>query len=115
MPEHHLHQLDTIQVSASFIVYLYFAISLYVIATKTRAEGAILAFIPCLNLIPLINSSRRSLLWLLALFVPVLNIVAIAWIAMGICEARKKEPLLGLLVFVPVVNLFLWGYVAFID
>jgi hypothetical protein len=113
--EHGFHEVSTVHAGFSIVLYLYIAFCLYLIATRTNSEGALLAFVPCLNLIPLINSSRRSLLWLLALFVPGLNLVAIAWIVMGICEARKKEPLLGLLAFIPGVNLLLWGYLAFSD
>src|SRR5262249_34071778 len=86
--EHWHEHVSSIHVSAGLIAYLYFAITLYVVAEKTRAEGAILAFIPCLSVIPLLNSSRRSFLWLILLFIPPITIVAIAWIMMGICEAR---------------------------
>jgi len=111
----HNYEYNHIHLIAALIGYFYFSFALYVIADRTKTDGAILAFIPLLDLIPLIGSSRRSWLWLLALLVPLLNIFAFAWIWMGIAEARKKEPLLGILMLIPVVNVFVLGYLAFVD
>lgn len=108
-----MHDHDSIRIVASLIGYLYFSLALYSCARKTNSDGAILAFIPILFLAPLLNASKRSWLWILGLIF--IFPIAWAWIWMGIAEARGKSALLGILMLVPLVNLFVLGYIAFAD
>ena len=106
---------EMIMIAVYIAIYLYCSVCLYVCAKKTNYDYPFLAFIPLLNLGPIFGVSKRSVLWLLACFIPILNIVAIAWIWMGIAEARGKNSMLGILCLIPLVNFIVMGYIAFVD
>src|SRR5207249_535281 len=111
--EPHLSPLAAIVILVLAILFLGYP--LFRIAKKTRTTGAIMAFIPFVNLLLMISVAEVSILWVVGLFIPVVNIVAIAVIWMGICKRCNKEPLLGLAIFVPVLGLILPWYLAFSD
>lgn len=106
---------DSSQILISIALYFYVTFSLFTIARKTHCETAVLAFVPLLQVIPLVQAANKSLLWILLLLIPLVNIVAIVLIWMGIAEARGKPGLIGLLMLVPVLNLGVIGYLAYAD
>ena len=106
---------DSAQIILSIVLYIYASFSLFTIARKTHCEVAFLAFVPILQVVPLVQAAGKSLLWILLLLIPVVNIVAIVLIWMGIAEQRGKSPLLGLLMLIPGLNLLVLGYLAFSD
>jgi hypothetical protein len=61
-------------------VYLFFCFCASLICKKAGKPGGLLVWLPVLQYIPLLRAARMSPLWLLAMFVPLLNIVAhILW------------------------------------
>jgi hypothetical protein len=74
-----------------------------------------MAFIPIANVLLMISVAEVSILWFVGLFIPLVNIIAVAVIWMGICKRCNKEPLLGLAIFVPVIGWLLPWYLAFSD
>ena len=51
--------------------------------------------------------------WFIALFVPILNIVAQVMWCIKIAQARGKSVVVGILLLLPVLNLFSFLYLAF--
>lgn len=103
------------------IFYIYFAICLQFIAKKTNTENSWLAWIPIGNLFLMCKIASLSYLWVLGFFlgfIPYIGIIlslcysAYLWYRIGL--ARNKEPQwIGVLVAVPVVGIFVMGYLAF--
>jgi hypothetical protein len=89
------------------VLHIWFAILLMVLARKTGTANGWLALLPVLNLFLMCMVGRRSCGWVLAMFVPFLNVIAFAYIWGGIAAARNQSPWLGLLMLVPLVNLLL--------
>lgn len=104
---------QAVHVILGVLSYLYVAICLYLIATKTGEDNAWFAFVPILNLVLILSISGKPIWWILLLFIPFVNIVILALIFMGMAQARGKSPWLGLLALIPGVNLGYFGYLAF--
>ena len=104
-------------------LYIYSAICLQIIANKTNTENAWLAWIPIANLFLMCKIASLSYLWLLGFllgFIPMIGgilsmcLAGYFWYKIGI--ARSKEPQwIGALVAIPIVGLFVMGYIAFSD
>ncbi|MGM0771859.1 MAG: DUF5684 domain-containing protein [Halobacteriota archaeon] len=100
---------------ASILFYIYFSYSLQVIAAKTQTESWWMAWIPILNLVLMVRICRLSLFAVVPFFIPLLNIIYVAYIWGEIAFATNKSRWLGLLILIPVINLILPGYLAFSD
>jgi hypothetical protein len=96
-------------------VYIYMALALQTIATKTGTENAWLAWIPIANLILMLTVAKKPLWWILLFFIPLVNIVMAILVWMAVAEARGKPNWWGILMIVPVVNFIVPGYLAWSD
>ena len=95
--------------------YIYVALALQTIATKTMTANAWLAWIPIANVILMLNVAKKPLWWFLLFLIPVVNVVVSIMVWMAVAEARQKPNWWGILTIVPVVNLFVPGYLAWSD
>jgi len=105
----------------AILPYIYYAVTLQMIASKTGTENAWLAWIPIAQVYLECKIAGKPGWWLLLRLLPVLIpfagliitsiVTIIVW--MGISEARRKSTWLGILSIVPLLNLFLFGYLAF--
>ena len=66
--------------------YTYVAFCVYTIADKAGHDAPWLAFIPFALPFVLVSASGRSLFWILAFFIPGLNLFACIWVAIGLAE-----------------------------
>lgn len=94
------------------LLYVYFGVTLMVIARKTNTRNAWLAWIPIGNIFLMCSAGRRPAWWVLLLLIPVVNLVVVAILWMSIAEVRGKAPWTGVLVLVPVVGLLVPAYLA---
>ena len=94
------------------VVYLYFALTLQIIARKTGTANSWWAWIPILQILLSLNVAKKPIWWLVLCLVPLVNLVMYVLIWMGIAEARGKPSWLGVLFIVPGVNLGVAGYLA---
>lgn len=98
------------------LVYVYPALCLHFIASKTNTSPAWLAWIPIANVVLMLMVADKPIWWIVLLFIPLVNLV---WIVlailvwMGIAEKRGKSSAIGILIIVPFVNLIMMGYLAF--
>ena len=97
------------------VIYVYHALALQTIATKTNTENAWFAWIPILNIILMLNIAKKPVWWILLFLIPLVNFVIIIIVWMGIAEARNKPNWWGILLIVPVVNLIVPAYLAWSD
>jgi hypothetical protein len=96
-----------------FVSYLYYALCLYFMAQRAGTGNGWFAFIPILNVILLLQIADKPVWWILLFCIPLVNLVIAALVWMGAAEATGKASWLGLLMFIPGVNLVVLGYLAF--
>ena len=97
------------------VIYVYFALALQTIATKTHTENAWLAWIPIANVILMLAVAKKPLWWILLFLIPLANIVVAVLVWMAVAEARNKPNWWGILTIVPLVNFIVPGYLAWSD
>ncbi len=97
------------------IGYLYMALSLQAIATKTGAANAWLAWIPIANAFLMLEIAKKPGWWFILFLVPLANIVVSIIVWMEIAKARKKPDWWGILIIVPLVGIVVPGYLAWAD
>lgn len=95
-----------------FLLYLYFSITLMVIARKTGTRSAWLAWIPVANLFLMCQAGRRPAWWGLLLLVPGVNVLVGVMVWISIAEARGRLAWTGALILVPVLGLLVPAYLA---
>ncbi len=96
-------------------IYIYVSYMLYKIAEKTGTPNSWFAFIPLLNIILIIQMAGKSLWWILAMFVPIVNVIVIVWLWMQIAEKVHRPAWWGILMVIGPVNLILLWFMAFRD
>jgi hypothetical protein len=96
-------------------IYIYFALALSTIATKTNTENAWLAWIPIANMVLMLNVAKKPIWWLVLFLIPLVNIVISIIVWMAVAEARGKPNWWGILTIVPVVGIVVPGYLAWAD
>ncbi len=122
-----------LQASFSLLCYFFMSLCIYLIARKTDTKGAWLAWVPILQIFPLIESAGIAWWWGLVLylvpiplmFIPLVNIIGmVVWffvlliffvvVWMRICERLGMNKWLGLVMLLPVFNMVLLALLAFI-
>ena len=95
--------------------YVYVALALSTIATKTNTENPWLAWIPIANVVLMLNIAKKPVWWIILFLIPFVSIVIAIIVWMGVAEARGKPNWWGILLIVPVVGLIVPGYLAWAD
>ena len=96
-------------------VYVYFALALSTIATKTNTENPWLAWIPIANVILMLNIAKKPIWWILLFLIPLVNIIISIIVWMEVAKARGKPDWWGILTIVPIVGIAVPGYLAWAD
>ncbi len=98
--------------AVSFVLYIYGAVCLMIIARKTRTPHKWMAFIPLLNIMLAIKIAGRPWWWIFFLFVPFANIIFMIIIGAEICKRMGFTPWAVILFMLPLVNLIFLGFLA---
>jgi len=109
-----------IAILGALVVYIYVALATLAIAKKTKTKNSWLAFIPIANLYLLTQMAGvpwwTFLIALFAGFVPLIGglvlIVFYIWWWWKIAENINKPGWWSLLLLIPLVNLIIWGMMA---
>lgn len=104
---------DLIATIIYLAIYAYFALCLYMMANKVKVKNSWLAWIPILNFFTFVDIAKKSYWYVLLLFIPLVNIVAIVYLWMMVAKRLHKPEWVGLLMLVPGINLVLPAYLAF--
>jgi len=92
--------------------YLVFCSCAFLLCKKTGNEPGILIWFPILQLFPLLRAAGMSGWWFLAVFIPVLNIVAWLGWCVNIVIQRRKSLWWALLLILPITNVSAFLYLA---
>lgn len=97
----------------SIAMYIYTAYCLYAIAKKTNTPNPWYAYIPILNLVLIFQIIRQSPWWILAMFIPIVNIFVMIWMWMELAAVCNRPKWWGILMIISPVNLILLWFMAF--
>jgi hypothetical protein len=97
------------------LVYLFYSYCCMLICRKCGNTPGILVWLPVLQLVPLLRAAGMSGWWFLAYFVPVINLVPVILWPLKIAKACGKSVWIGVLLLLPLTNLFAFLYLAFSD
>ena len=94
-------------------LYVFFCYCCKVICEKAGHQPGVLIWIPIANLIPLLTVAKLPLWFIILFLIPLVGFVV--WIVMWvkICQARAKSGWLVIMMFIPLVNLVFFPYLAF--
>ena len=104
-------------------LYVYTSYSWYTILRKLKYENAWLAWIPLVNVIPILEVGGFHWGWFFLIFIPILGWIALAVMAIisvwRIFEMRKYPGWFSLAAIIPqigsIISLIVLGFVAFKD
>ena len=84
------------------------------IADKLDIPNSWLAWIPIAQIWVMVRAAGKPGWWLVLFFIPLVNFVIGLIVLFGIPTSLNKSPLYGLLIFVPILGVFLYfGLLAF--
>ncbi len=93
--------------------YLFFSYCTMLICRKAGTDPGVLVWIPVLQLVPMVRAAGMAPVWVLAFFIPLLNLIAhVVW-SFKIAKARGKNALVAILLLLPFTNIFAFIYLAF--
>ena len=94
-------------------IYILTCFSIQTIANRTHKRYQLLSWFPVLQFYVLVRSANLVWWFFFLLFIPYLNIVAMAWLFICLAERLGRKGWVGLLVLVPLINFLLLPYLAF--
>jgi len=116
-------------------LHLYYALCLYLFSRKLGVSSAWLAWVPALNVFPLVSAAKKPWWWGVLFLMPLSGLIPLLYfniymvaalfvvcildfvlwgiVWMRVCANLWINKWLGLLVFVPLAQLVLIGYLAF--
>ncbi len=93
--------------------HLAMAVALWKMAERVKEEPTWYALVPVLNAVLLLKLARKPMWWVILLFLPVVNLVALVVATMSICERFGLNKWWGLAAIVSPANVILYLYIAF--
>ena len=93
--------------------YVFFSLCLYLIAKKLNVAEAWAAWIPIIQIWPLLTSAGKPCWWVLLLCIPFVNAIVSVYLWMCIAENLGRNKWLGLLMLLPIINFVFMGVLAF--
>lgn len=95
------------------VLYLFFCYCASLICQKAGKPGGLLVWLPILQYIPLLRAAKMSPLWLLAMFVPILNIIVHIMWSFRIAGVRGQGLFTAIFLILPTYPLA-FMYLAFV-
>ncbi len=100
----------------AIISYIFGAFCLWKIFEKLGESNAWFAWVPLLSQWKTYQAGGQSPWWVIGLFIPIVNIVALVFLVIAFVKIVKrlgKNPWLLLLMLIPLANLWLFYHLAF--
>lgn len=98
---------------ALLILHLLWSFCLALICVKVDKPGGIIAWVPIVQVLPMLNAAGMSAWWFPVLFIPIVNIIPSVLWCVKIVSARGKNGLLAFFLILPGTNLLAFLYLAF--
>jgi hypothetical protein len=94
-------------------IYFLFCLAAVKICRKTTVRPGLWAWLPGFQWISLFKAAGMSPWNFLLLFIPPINLIVMSVWCFKICRTRQKSSALGFLLLIPIVNIFIFFYLAF--
>lgn len=94
-------------------IYFLFCLGAIKICRKTTVRPGLWVWLPGFQWISLLKAAGMSPWNFLLLLIPPINLIVMSIWCFKICRTRQKSPALGFLLLIPVVNIFVYFYLAF--
>jgi hypothetical protein len=107
------YKLIFLVLGIGLMLYLFQCYCLMLICQKAGYLPGLLVWLPVVQVYPMLRAAGMSGWWVLAFFVPLLNVVASILWCFKIAKARGKSVWVGVLLLLPIANLFAFLYLAF--
>ena len=102
-----------IALSIVLALYLFFSYCLKLIVQKTGTEPGLMVWLPFFQVFPMLRAAGMSGWWVLAMFIPLVNIIVhIVW-CVKIVQARGKGVMTTIFLILPLTDLLAFLYLAF--
>ncbi len=102
--------LPVVAIAFAGALYVFLAVCLQTIADELAVGKWWYAWVPFLNVYLACKIAGKSILWTVLLFVPVVNIVMYVLLCLKFARACERRRLYGVLLMLPVLDLFaLWN------
>lgn len=93
--------------------YAFFCYCSMLICRNAGTEPGVLVWIPVLQMLPMVRAAGMAPVWVVAFFIPLLNLVAqVVW-SFKIAKACGKNAGVGILLLLPLTNILAFIYLAF--
>jgi len=97
----------------AIFAYAFTALCLQLMAKKKNIPNSWFAWIPILNIYLMCQIAQKPAWWIILCFIPFVSTVITILLLVGIAKAFGKSGWFAVLMILPIVNLFAWGYLAF--
>ena len=94
-------------------IYVFVCYCLKLICEKAGHQPGVLIWIPIVNLIPLLTVAKLPLWYIILFLIPLVGFVMWIILAVKLCQARGKSGWLAIMLFIPLVNIAFFPYLAF--
>lgn len=95
------------------LFHIIMAFALWKMAERKKEEPKWFALLPLLNVMLLLKIAKKPTWWLILLFLPIVNIIALIMVTMALCERFGVEKWWGLVAVLSPFNLILYVYLAY--
>ncbi len=94
-------------------IYFLFCLAAIKLCRKTTVRPGLYVWLPGFQWISLLKAAGMSPWNFLLLLIPPINLVVMGIWCFKICRTRQKSQALGFLLLIPVINIFVYFYLAF--
>jgi hypothetical protein len=94
-------------------IYLLFCLAAIKICKKTTVRPGLWVWLPGFQWISLLKAAGMSPWLFLLLLIPPINLIVMTIWCFRICRMRQKSSVLGFFLLLPVINIFVYFYLAF--
>jgi hypothetical protein len=102
-----------IWILAWIVIYFFTAYCYYRIAVKLKTGTPWFAFIPILNMILMLQMTKKPLWWIVLMFIPIVNLVIGIMVVYYLMIELNKPGWWTILMLLPVVNFVILAVLAF--
>jgi hypothetical protein len=94
-------------------IYILFCLAAIKICRKTTVRPGLYVWLPGFQWISLLKAAGMSPWCFLLLLIPPINLIVMTVWCFRICRMRQKSSALGFFLLIPIINIFVYFYLAF--
>ncbi len=100
------------EVVGSVVLYVYIAYALMILAQRLHLKNAWMAWVPFANLYLMTTMAGQPWWWAIGIVITPINLFVVPFLWFIIAEKLGKNPWIGAAIIIPVIGLFVPGYLV---